>query len=156
VSRDEKRLVEPEVLVVMAIAGVAIIAYFAMILFAKSDVVEDPALQFVSGTEYNIGEEGQVIVEARFGNGTSALQGCEMSIWYPDKTVFIIENATAGANGNEYVVFTVPNVTGVYEYQADCTLTTNKRGIVSKSFHVSSFQNDTSVKLNRVQAVIIK
>jgi hypothetical protein len=111
-------------------------------------------LTFVSGTEYNIGEAGQVIVEARYANGTSALQGCEMTIWYPNKGVYVVENATFGPNGNQYIEFTVPNVTGVFEYQAICTLEGNRTGVLSKSFHVSEFQNDTSTKLNRVRAVV--
>ena len=82
---------------------------------------------------------------------------CRISIWYPNKTIFV--NATLAdlaPSGNQYIDFTVPNATGVYEYQAECLLRGNKTGIISKSFHVSEFQNDTYAKLNRIKAVMPK
>jgi len=116
-----------------------------------------PTMQFVSGTEYNIGEAGQVIVEARFANGTAAFaSACSFSVWYPDKSVFMVQNGTTGPNGNQYVAFTIPNMTGVYEYQASCPLVTGKTGVISKSFHVSEFQNMTTERLNRIRAVTVK
>jgi len=122
-----------------------------------TDLLSEPVMSFVSGTEYNIGEAGQVIVEARFSNGTSALSAsCLMSIWYPDKSLFLLGNGTTGSNGNQYVQFTVPNMTGVYEYQAICPMVTGKNGTVSKSFHVSEFQNATTARLNRIKAGITK
>lgn len=113
-----------------------------------------PVLQFVSGTEYNVGEFGQVITEARYLNGSSALQACNFTIWYPDKLPFVVVVGVSSVSGNQYMNFTVPNLTGVYEYQAQCLYDNGKFGVVSKSFHVSEFQNDTSTKLNRVKAVI--
>ena len=113
-----------------------------------------PVMQFVSGTEYNIGEAAQVIVEARFANGTAAFSGaCDFSVWYPDKTLFMTQSGATGPNGNQYVNFTVPNQTGVFEYQAVCPLVTNINGTISKSFHVSEFQNMTTERLNRIRAV---
>ena len=90
------------------------------------------------------------------GSGGNATQtACNMTVWYPDKSVFInATNASMSASGNQYIGFVVPNATGVYEYQADCALEGNRTGIISKSFHVSEFQNDTSTKLNRVRAVM--
>jgi len=129
-----------------------------VVLFAKpGEKWPFPVVQFVSGTEYNIGEAGQVIVEARFVNGSSAFVGsCLLSVWYPDKSLFVSQNGTTGSNGNQYIEFTVPDVTGVYEYQADCPLVTGD-GVVSKSFHVSEFQNETTVKLlRRIKAVVPK
>jgi len=130
----------------------------AMVVGGKQIISNDvPVMQFVSGTEYNIGEAGQVIVEARFSNGTSALLlPCNFSVLYPDKSVFLVQNGTNGPNGNQYVMFIVPNVTGVYEYQADCLLVMGKNSVVSKSFHVSEFQNETSTTLHRIKAVIPK
>lgn len=116
-----------------------------------------PTMQFVSGTEYNIGEAAQVIVEARFANGTAAFSGaCSFSVWYPNKTIFMVQNGTTGSNGNQYVSFVVPNQTGVYEYQAVCPLVTSINGTISKSFHVSEFQNFTTERLNRIRAVTAK
>lgn len=98
-----------------------------------------PTMQIVSGTEYLPGDAGQIIVEARFQNGTSALAGtCLLSVWYPDKSIAFLMNGTTGPNGNQYGNFTVPNVTGVYEYQAVCPLSTFINGTVSKSFHVAA------------------
>ena len=88
-------------------------------------------------------------------NGTST--ACNITVWYPDKSVFInATNSTAAPSENQYIDFTVPNSTGIYEYQAVCTLAGNKTGVISKSFHVSEFQNDTSTKLNRIRAVMPK
>lgn len=116
-----------------------------------------PVMSFISGTEYNVDEAGQVIVEARYATGMSALDGpCTIFIWYPNKTLFLEANGTAGPNGNQYIEFIVPNLTGVYEYQANCSLEGNRRGVISKSFHVSEFQNDTLTKLSRIRAVIPK
>jgi hypothetical protein len=118
---------------------------------------EFPDLGFVSGTEYNIGEAGQVIVEARFNNGSSGIAPpCEIKIWYPSKFLWIQENTTTSASDNEFINFTTPNVTGIYEYQAMCPMVVGPAKTISKSFHVSSFQNETSQRLNRMRAVMPK
>ena len=138
---------------ILSVTMIGIVWFVAM--RAPVDQWDMPILQFVSGTEYNIGEQGQVITEARYLNGSSALQACNFTIWYPDKTPFQMDvGGTLSASGNQYVNFTVPNMTGVYEYQAQCVYDNGKFGVISKSFHVSEFQNDTSTKLNRVRAVI--
>jgi hypothetical protein len=140
----------------MVFGGVLVLVIVIAVLFPMKAVkIQDvgPTLVFVSGTEYNIGEAGQVIVEARYKNGSSALVGlCLMTIWYPDKSLFLTQNALVESNGNQYVNFTVPNMTGVYEYQSNCSI-----GVVSKSFHVSEFQNETTEKLlRRIKAVTTK
>jgi len=139
--------------VVMVTAAIAI---FFIATRGPTDTWDIPILQFVSGTEYNVGEVGQVITEARYLNGTSALQNCSFTIWYPDKTLFMTDLGVNSTSGNQYINFTTPNATGVYEYQAQCNLDNGRFGVLSKSFHVSEFQNDTSVKLNRVKAVIAR
>lgn len=142
------------VVIVGTVLGVVAFLWWSAKPTGMMDV---PMMSFVSGTEYNIGEAGQVIVEARFANGTSALSAsCLMSIWYPDKSLFLLGNGTTGVNGNQYVQFTVPNMTGVYEYQAICPMVTGRNGTVSKSFHVSEFQNLTTERLNRIKARITK
>ena len=65
-------------------------------------------------------------------------------------------NMYVESDGNQYVNFTIPNVTGVYEYQASCLLTNGFFGTVSKSFHVSEFQNETLSKLRHIKAVMPK
>jgi hypothetical protein len=148
---DRKLAVGIFLVMIVLVCGI-IGAIIMRINAPKQEMGESFVVQFVSGTEYNIGEEGQVIVEARYSNGTSAFStACLISIWYPDKSTFLLENASSGANGNQYIVFTVPNVTGVYEYQAECS----GIGVVSKSFHVSAFQNETTQKLLRhIKAVV--
>lgn len=147
---DDRVTVGVVSLVVVCILVLGFVVWLART--SSPPVWDVPVLQFVSGTEYNVGEAGQVIVEARYANGSSALDSCVMSIWYPDKSLFLSENATNGPNGNQYVSFTVPNSTGVYEYQAQCVLLGNVSGVVSKSFHVSEFQNETSSQLRRPKA----
>jgi len=119
-------------------------------------ITEEWTLRFVSGTEYNVGEAGQVIVEVRDRAGSSVATNCTLSVWYPDKSLFLQQQGQASVTGNQYVNFTVPAVTGVYEYQANCTLPGPRSAVVSKSFHVSEFQNETLTKLRRIKAVHVK
>jgi hypothetical protein len=163
-SVDEKQDFAPFV-----VAGVAFI-FVAVVVFAlypRSTSASDvPQLTFVSGTEYTISEAGQSIVEARFKNGTSAFDytggvcvvfdenttcplvpPCTMRLWYPNKTLFLSQDTVTSASETEYIAFTTPNVTGIYEYQADCLLLGGRRGVISKAFHVSAFQNDTTERL---------
>jgi uncharacterized protein YfaS (alpha-2-macroglobulin family) len=112
-------------------------------------------MQFVSGTEYNIGDAGQVIVEIRDVNSNTLNANCSMLVWYPDKSVFLQQGAVLSATGNYFINFTVPNVTGIFEYQANCTRN-EKSYVTSKSFHVSEFQNATTARLNRIKAGITK
>lgn len=137
---------------------VMVLSVVGIFVYLQRQVVLDqgPILQFVSGTEYMPGEAGQIIVEARYINGSSALTTCDLLCWYPDKTVFLNMVGNVSSSGNIYVEFVVPNVTGVYEYQAQCNYTNGKNGIISKSFHVSEFQNDIYTKLNRIKAVMPK
>lgn len=101
------------------------------------EIGEPISLSFVSGTEYKYGDAGQVIVEARDKNGSAVQTNCTVDVWYPDKMVFIANVSTnTSASGNSFIDFIVPNVKGVYEYQANCTVH-NKQMVVSKSFHVS-------------------
>ena len=138
--------------------GIGCVLLAGLFFFVDKDLSKElPSFAFVSGTEYNVGERGQIIVEARFLNGTSAISNnCTMSIWYPDKALYLSAISILSNSGNQYIEFIVPNVTGVYEYQATCPLITGDDVTSSKSFHVSEFQNDTSYKLNRIRAVTTK
>lgn len=129
-----------------------------MVIDGDQDVFIDEqwTLGFVSGTEYNIGESGQVIVEVRDQQGSSVATNCTVSVWYPDKTLFLSQQGQSSVTGNPYINFTVPAVTGVYEYQANCTLSGNRYAVASKSFHVSEFQNETLTKLRRIRAEVVK
>ena len=123
----------------------------------EEDVGDQGTLRFVSGTEYNIGEAGQVIAEVRKNDG-SPIPGtnCSFTVWYPDKTQFLQQYGATGPSGNQYVNFTIPGITGVYEYQANCSWNPGKTSIASKSFHVSEFQNETLTKLRRIRAESIR
>lgn len=104
---------------------------------------ETPILNFVSGTEYKPGQEGQVIVEARYRNGTSAINStnCFASVWYPDKSIFINNTMMnlSDSNGNAFINFTIPDTDGVYEYQSTCTVGFNDI-TASHSFHVTKLK----------------
>jgi hypothetical protein len=68
---------------------------------------------------------------------TSAL--CNASVWYPDKSVFV-DNDTmllSDANGNAFIEFLIPNIDGVYEYQARCMVQDGRTLVASHSFHVT-------------------
>jgi hypothetical protein len=127
------------------------------LVFVLNIQYSEPVLsgQFVSGTEYNVDEEGQVIVEIRDKDGVAVQTNCTVNVWYPNKTLWISQVASVSDTGNSWINFTTPYLTGVYEYQANCTAK-GKVMVMSKSFHVSTFQNDTLTKLNRIKAVTPK
>ena len=137
---------------VLVLLGLASIVLFASFLtnFSSSPLVfsdDGVFLSFVSGTEYSFGDAGQVIVEVRDRNSVPVASVCYVSIWYPDKSLFMDSVlANSSVTGNYYVAFIVPQVRGVYEYQANCTVNAQSR-IVSKSFHVSQ---------PRISAAVVK
>jgi hypothetical protein len=145
----------------VGMAFMAVGSIVAVIWLASSAVKEGietpaPTIQFVSGTEYNLREQGQVIVEIRDIVGDPVQSNCTISVWYPDKSSFILNQPTnLSSSGNSYIEFQVPNVTGVYEYQANCTAM-GRRMVISKSFHASEFQNETWTTLHRIKAVTPK
>lgn len=140
---------------VLAVVCVTIAASVLIDSNTPSIVEQVATMRFVSGTEYNVGEQGQVIAEVRLPNGQPVPVNCSFTIWYPDKTQFLQENGTTAASGNQYINFTIPDTTGVYEYQANCTWQ-GRSAIASKSFHVSEFQNETLTKLRRIRAEHVK
>ena len=102
---------------------------------------DDAVLNIVSNTEYYIGDAGQVIAEVRAMNGSNLQANCTISIWYPDKSSFLVASAQNSASGNYFTNFTAPNVTGVYEYRASCLVARNNQTVVgSKSFHISGLR----------------
>ena len=128
---------------VMAVGSIAVAIWVGMAVKSGSVVGEmpvqgDAVLGIVSGTEYVIGDAGQVIAEVRAMNGSNLQSNCTISIWYPDKSSFLVAQTADSASGNYYVNFTAPNVTGVYEYRASCLVARNNKTVVgSKSFHIS-------------------
>ena len=121
-------------LVGLGVGGVAL---------SKSNI--NPQIKFISGTEYQWGEKGQVIVRTvnAFGNPISA-NWCNVTIYYPDKTVFVNNQpmTQGGADGSWYYEFTTPfTQIGVYEEEVVCQITGYPYGTreigAGSSFHVS-------------------
>ena len=108
---------------------------------------------FVSGTEYQVGENGQTIVRVvnAFGQPVSA-NWCNVTIYYPDKTKFVDNQpmTQGGAPGSWYYTFVTPNQIGVYEQSVVCEVTTitgTRQIAAAKSFHVQqtlTLVNETS------------
>jgi len=122
------------------VLGIAIaVGYIATTTFGYG-----ASVKFISGTEYQQGEVGQVIVRVvnAWGIPISA-DYCNVTVYYPDKTVFIDNQpmTQGGAPGSWYYVFTTPfTQIGVYEEYVVCqvTLPAGPRLIgAGSSFHVS-------------------
>lgn len=123
----------------LVLFGVALIISVAGIAFDQHKS-SDAGLSIVSKTEYVPLDEGQVISEFRNLLTRQPINAtCYASILYPNKTAFITDQNMQfqSGPGTHYINFSVPNVEGVYEYQARCEY----NGInytTSKAFHVSS------------------
>lgn len=103
---------------------------------------ERAMLQFVSGTEYVPGQEGQVAILLVNVVGTPVTFSfdCNYTVLYPNKTVFVQGNFTQNTSVDTlYTNFTVPDVEGVYEYSSVCT-NGGQTATAGKSFHVSRKQ----------------
>jgi len=124
-----KKLLVPLVLVLLAGVGIAY------------GTKQHRLISFVSGTEYQIGEAGSTIISVTnaFGQPVSA-NWCNITIYYPDKTVFIDNQpmTQGGAPGSWYYEFTVPNQLGNYEQYVVCevsTITGTRQIAARKAFH---------------------
>lgn len=125
----------------------------------ESDSQEKWNLQFVSGTEYSPGQEGQVAVIVIDSTGAPVTDefACGYTILYPNKTTFQSGSMLANTSiGTQYVTFTVPGDEGVYEYASTCTfdrpdviiffgnsssMRADANITAAKSFHVSLQRN---------------
>jgi len=98
---------------------------------------DDLTLTMVSGTEYVMGDAGQIIVELRNRTFDPISDAeCNTTIQYYNKTTFIRDGQMIlGTIGTFYYNFTVPDVPGVYEYSVLC-MRNGKKYIIGKSFHV--------------------
>ena len=111
------------------------------------------SISFVSGTEYQIGEEGSTIISVTdaFGNPVTA-DWCNETIYYPDKTVYVSNQpmTQGGAPGSWYYEFTVPNQIGNYEQYVVCqvhTITGTRQISARKAFHAQrtlTMMNETA------------
>jgi len=142
-------------LIALAIVGIAI----SGIVFATKYQGYGAQVRFISGTEYQQGETGQVIVRVTdaWGMPISA-DYCNVTVYYPDKTVFINNQPMiqGGAPGSYYYTFTTPfTQIGVYEEYVVCgvTLPAGKRSLgAGSSFHVSQ----TLTMLNETASAVAK
>jgi hypothetical protein len=97
----------------------------------------DLTMTMVSGTEYVMGDMGQIIVELRNRTFDPISDAeCNTTIQYHNKTTFVQDGQMIlGSIGTFYYNFTVPDVSGVYEYSVLC-VRNGKKYIIGKSFHV--------------------
>lgn len=134
----------------VAIALLAVGAY-------GTGILDGTNIKFISGTEYQVGEEGQVIVRVvdAYGNGVTATW-CNVTIYNPSKVA--IETNVAmiqgGASGSWYHNFTASTDIGVYEEQVFCKVTSPNKTIgAGSSFHIQqtlTMLNETSSAQVRV------
>lgn len=135
------------VYVVVFIVVVAGIVHVLLWVGWAKNPVED-GIQFVSGTEYFPGQEGQValIIVKSDGNVVTFAYGCNHTILYPNKTLFQQGNYTMNTSlGTYFTNFTVPDVEGVFEYQSACVKDSGEseqtvigsKMVAGKSFHVT-------------------
>ena len=125
-------------LVIPAVSGYAFYQFYY-----KNSSVAGPDLVFVSGTEYQQGSPGQIIVKVQnaYGNPINA-SWCNVTIYYPDKSVFVNDTPMiqGGAPGSWYYAFTTPYTQiGVYEAYVQCSVPMpwgNQILDSSKAFHV--------------------
>lgn len=140
-KRKYKETIDYRKLFFVVCGGILIVA-LVWFLFSMLRPVS-ASLSMVSGTEYISGEEGQVIARIADRNGrpiSGAL--CNATILFPEKSFFMLERemSQAQTSGNYFVTFTVPAITGIYEYNVDC-LVGDDLITTSRSFHVSPAYN---------------
>jgi len=112
-----------------------------------------PLISMVSGTEYISSEEGQVIVRMHDSKNRPILNAeCIVSLLYPDKTFFIVDNPMVPTTvpGNYYISFITPAQPGIYEEYINCEVGGSTM-LVSSSFHVSAGLNLVAEVFNTQQ-----
>ena len=98
---------------------------------------DELTVNMVSGTEYQPGQMGKIIVELRNRNSVALSANCTATVLYPNGTTWISAVPMGQTSlGTYFHNFTISNVTGVYEYSTDCQRG-SKNYIVGKAFHVS-------------------
>jgi hypothetical protein len=138
---DKKRVWIVSGQLILIVATILFMVWIVRI-FAEERVKADAGLnlQFVSGTEYVGGDEGQVAVIITNSSGTVVTPAfmCNATVLYPNKSIMLEENmSNITGVGTRYIVFVVPDVFGVYEYTATC-VSGSIGATAAHSFHVSS------------------
>jgi hypothetical protein len=141
-GRNQNKLMEKKKILLIAlpiIVGIAIAGAFV----AVNNYGVGASIKFISGTEYQQGEPGQVIVRVVNAWGVPInADWCNVTIYYPDKTVFVNNQpmTKGGAPGSWYYQFTTPyDQIGVFEEYVVCqvTLPAGPRLLgAGSSFHV--------------------
>lgn len=123
------------------IMGLFMFIWLTMItvaLFSKTTIsLDGTQVNIVSGTEYEPGETGKIVVEIRdrFSNPLEA--NCSVTILYPEGSVWVNDDwMNETVIGTYFYDFTVQNITGIYEYSTSCQRG-SRNYVVGKSFHVS-------------------
>ena len=144
---------------VIAFVMIGATVYFAA-FYEGNEPEEFYNIQYVSGTEYYFGDEGEVAVEL-FNMYNSRINAtCYATAYYPNKTK-LFSNQTMSVNsgsGVYYYQFTVPNSTGVFEYGVNCYWE-SRMVTRSKSWHVSNSTQtirDDIEALKTLKAVLAK
>jgi len=142
-------------LLIIPIVALAITAVYASTVMAGIGA----KIEFISGTEYQQGEIGQVIVRVTNAWGVPVnADWCNVTIYSPNKSIFVDNQAMTqgGAPGSWYYTFTTPfTQIGVYEEYVICqaTLPAGTRILgAGSSFHVSQ----TLTMLNETASVQIR
>jgi hypothetical protein len=112
---------------------------------------EQEAMLFISGTEYQAGEDGKVAIRLS-QSGKNALPitnaDCDVTILYPNESIFINDtNMTEFGTGIYSYDFTTPYTLGVYTYYTDCLESPNKYYYGMNTFHVFDVNDRTNYTL---------
>lgn len=115
---------------------------------------------FVSGTEYNIGEDATVFLQLLNSSNQPVNNAlCYLKAYYPNKTIFINNSQMTyyiGSDGLYYYDLTVPNATGVYMLSANCNFYNNltyspaqQDTFVNSASNTTNYGNQTYFSIGR-------
>ena len=137
------------ILLTITVVGILISTLIAFAYSNGSKVINEPKINFVSGTEYwsssgvGITEKASTIVSiVNYKGEPFPMQSCSATVFYPNKTAYISNNQMSQSSvpGNWYLDMPVPSVEGNYEQHVTCFYTGGNIS-TSKSFHVNPALN---------------
>lgn len=116
--------------------------------FTNRSIDAFPSHQYLGGTEYFASGEGKIsvrLVQAQGGNSsTETGADCNITILYPNNTIFISSPMIEYGDGVYTYDFTVPsNTLGVYTYYSNCEID-NRSYFGLNTFHVWDI-NETKI-----------
>jgi hypothetical protein len=151
----KRKILTKKNIIILSGVLVSIMLFFIARMVLLPDF--EPAIRFVSGTEYISGEFGQVIVRLADKDGNPIINAdCNATVLYPDKSYFLLDYPLGPSSqpGNYYAEFTTPTITGIYEETVKCAAVSknkHKEVFISSSFHVSVALNFI-VEMSALQA----